>query len=222
MTGRFFDSKVLLYLASADEAKAARVETLVGAGGVISVQVLNEIGNVARGKQMRLTWPETHEFLGLLSGLLSIVPVSFEIHKIGLRLAERYGFSIYDAMIVAAALLSDCGTLWSEDMQDGLLVEGKLRIVNPFNLDERHIATIEISTAPGRILNSDMRRDGPDAGRHTCVGSRPSEQKESLGLVAELQGEWFGQGLNMAVRPLADGALPFSLEMNATKEKFDC
>jgi len=35
-------------------------------------------------------------------------------------------------MIVAAALETSCNTLWSEDMQDGLLVEGRLRIVNPF------------------------------------------------------------------------------------------
>jgi predicted nucleic acid-binding protein len=47
-------------------------------------------------------------------------------------LAERYGFSIYDAMIVASALVAGCTTLWSEDMQNGLLVENKLRIVNPF------------------------------------------------------------------------------------------
>ena len=44
----------------------------------------------------------------------------------------RSGFSIYDAMIVASALVAGCTTLWSEDMQDGLLVEGQLRIINPF------------------------------------------------------------------------------------------
>jgi predicted nucleic acid-binding protein len=47
-------------------------------------------------------------------------------------LAERYGFSIYDSMIAAAALLADCDTLWSEDMQDGMLIDARLRIANPF------------------------------------------------------------------------------------------
>jgi predicted nucleic acid-binding protein len=47
-------------------------------------------------------------------------------------LGERYGFSVYDAMIVAAALREGCTTLYSEDMHDGLLVEDQLRIVNPF------------------------------------------------------------------------------------------
>jgi predicted nucleic acid-binding protein len=39
-------------------------------------------------------------------------------------LSERYGFSVYDVMIVAAALVAGCATLWSKEMQDGLLVEG--------------------------------------------------------------------------------------------------
>ena len=47
-------------------------------------------------------------------------------------LAERYGWSVYDAMIVAAALRAGCTRLWSEDLQDGQLVEDRLRIANPF------------------------------------------------------------------------------------------
>jgi len=49
-----------------------------------------------------------------------------------LTLAERYGLSIYDAMIAASALGADCDRLWSEDMQDGMAIESRLRIVNPF------------------------------------------------------------------------------------------
>ena len=52
--------------------------------------------------------------------------------KRGSTLAERYRLSIYDAMIAAAALHADCDTLWSEDMQDGMTIEGRLRIANPF------------------------------------------------------------------------------------------
>ena len=53
-------------------------------------------------------------------------------HDIGRALGERYGFSVYDAMIVAAALEHGCTTLYSEDMHDGLVIEGRLHIVNPF------------------------------------------------------------------------------------------
>ena len=59
MPGSFFDTNVLLYVASGDRAKADRAEELIGAGGFISVQVLNEIANVVRRK-MRLSWAGTH------------------------------------------------------------------------------------------------------------------------------------------------------------------
>ena len=52
--------------------------------------------------------------------------------KPGLALAERYGLSIYDSMIAASALEAGCDTLWSEDMQDGMVLDGQVRIVNPF------------------------------------------------------------------------------------------
>lgn len=131
MPGSFFDSNVLLYIASADKAKADRAERLVAEGGTISVQVLNEIANVARRK-MTLSWDETRAFLSMVRALLPVEPLTTALHDTGLAMAERYGFSIYDAMIVAAALQADCETLWSEDMQHGLIVEGRLRIADPF------------------------------------------------------------------------------------------
>ncbi len=131
MPGSFFDTNVLLYMASADRLKAGRAERIVGRGGAISVQVLNEVTNVARRK-MRLSWPDTHAFLSLLRGLLSVHPMTLETHETGLMLAERHDLSTWDAMIAAAALHADCDTLWSEDMQDGLSLDGRLRIVNPF------------------------------------------------------------------------------------------
>ncbi len=131
MPGSFFDTNVLLYLAGQDETKAGRSEALIRTGGVISVQVLNEMANVARRK-MRLTWPETHELLSTFRRLLRVEPLTIEIHETGLALGERYGLAIYDAMIAAAALHADCDTLWSEDMQDGLVIDRRLRIVDPF------------------------------------------------------------------------------------------
>jgi predicted nucleic acid-binding protein len=131
MPGSFFDTNVLLYVASGDPAKANRAEHLIDAGGVISVQVLNEIANVARRK-MRMSWTETHAFLSMIRGLLPVQPINTDVHETGLRISERYGLSIYDAMITASALHADCDTLWSEDMQDGIVLDGRLRIANPF------------------------------------------------------------------------------------------
>ena len=132
MPGSFFDTNVLLYLASNDAVKAERTEALLIAGGMISTQVLNEIANVARRK-MRFSWERTHRLLAQVRQLLAeITPVTVEIHEAGLGLAERYRLSVYDGMIAAAALDSGCDTLWSEDMHNGLMIDGKLQVRNPF------------------------------------------------------------------------------------------
>jgi predicted nucleic acid-binding protein len=118
-------------LASGDAAKADRAESAIAAGGSISLQVLNELANVARRK-MRMSWDDTHAFLNTLRGLLTVHPITVETHETGLRLAERYGLSIYDSMIAASALDAGCDTLWSEDMQHGMKLDEGLRIANPF------------------------------------------------------------------------------------------
>lgn len=131
MSGSFFDSNALLYLASPESQKIERVRSLLYKGGFISVQVLNEMTRVSRRK-FRMSWGDTHRLLNTVREFVKVEPLTLEIHEAGLRLAERYGFSIYDSFIVAAALAADCDTLWSEDMQHGMLVERRLRIANPF------------------------------------------------------------------------------------------
>jgi predicted nucleic acid-binding protein len=61
-----------------------------------------------------------------------VQPLTIEIHETGLRLADRYGLCIYDAMIAASALNAECDTLWSEDMQDWIILDGRLRVANAF------------------------------------------------------------------------------------------
>jgi predicted nucleic acid-binding protein len=131
MAGDFFDTNVLLYLASADPVKADIAENAIAGGGAISVQVLNELANVARRK-MHMPWKDAHVFLSTLRDLLTVHPVTLEIHETGWSLAERHGFSVHDAMIVASALHCGCTTLWSEGMQHGLVLRERLKIVNPF------------------------------------------------------------------------------------------
>jgi predicted nucleic acid-binding protein len=133
MPGNFFDTNVLMYIASGEPAKADRAESLIRDGGTISVQILNEITHVARRK-MLMSWEEANRLLSLVRGLLTVEPITIETHETGLVLAERYRFGIYDAMVVASALLANCDKLWSEDMQDHLLIDGRLRIANPFRV----------------------------------------------------------------------------------------
>ena len=131
MPGSFLDSNIVLYLASEDLLKADRAQELVAEGGTISVQVLNEIANISRRK-MGLSWAETRNFLLMIRELLKVEPITIEIHDVGISLAERYQLSVYDSMIASAALSAECDTLLSEDLQDGLLINGGLRVLNPF------------------------------------------------------------------------------------------
>jgi len=130
VAGNFIDTNVLVYLASADPAKAERAEEVVARGGTISVQVLNELANVARRK-MLLSWDETNELLATVRRLVAVVPLTVETHERGLHVAERFRLSVYDAMIVAAAALAGSDVLWTEDLQHGTVLEG-VRVYNPF------------------------------------------------------------------------------------------
>lgn len=131
MSASFFDSNVLIYAATKDPLKAARARQLMLVGGTISVQVLNEIAN-ATLKKRTMTWPQILAFLDLVKQLVRIVPIDMAVHTNGLQIAQRHRLAIYDAMIAAAALQANCDTLYSEDLHNGLLIDGKLRIVNPF------------------------------------------------------------------------------------------
>lgn len=127
----FFDTNVILYLLSADAAKADRAEELLAIGGIISGQVLNEFAAVA-SRKLGMTWPEIREVLAQVRVVCPVEPVSVETHDKALQVAERYGIPIYDALIVAAALMAGCTILYSEDMQNGQVIERHLTIRNPF------------------------------------------------------------------------------------------
>jgi len=126
----FIDTNVIVYLASGDARKADRSEKILAAGGVLSVQVLNEYVSVARRK-LALSWTETREVIAAVKSACEIVPSSVEAQAAAMRISETSQLSIYDASIVAAALEAGCDTLLSEDMQHGQKFE-TLSIVNPY------------------------------------------------------------------------------------------
>jgi predicted nucleic acid-binding protein len=128
----FFDTNILIYAVAQDDPRTARAEELLAAGGVIGVQILNEFVSVAR-RRLKMSWDEVTEAVEAILVLCpSPVPVTLATHAQGRKIAEGYGFSIYDALVVAAAMQAGCGTLYSEDFQDGQVIDGKLRISNPF------------------------------------------------------------------------------------------
>ena len=128
---RFFDTNVLLYLLSADQDKADRAEAALTAGGSVSVQVLNEFASVA-SRKLGMPIPEIREALAAIRAVCRVEPVSEDTHDLGLKVAERYGLSVYDSMIVASALLAGCKSLLTEELQDGQTFDGRLKVRNPF------------------------------------------------------------------------------------------
>lgn len=128
----FFDSNVLVYVVAQKDALTETAEGLLAAGGVISVQVLNELANVSR-KKLGMSWEEIGEALGAIRTLCpSPLPLTTDLHDAGLRIAKKYGYSVYDSLIAAAALEGKCDTLYSEALQDGQVIEGRLTVRNPF------------------------------------------------------------------------------------------
>ncbi len=128
----FLDTNILVYTLGQRDDRTPKAEALLADGGVVSVQVLNELASVA-SRKIHMSWPDVTAALADIKILCpSPIPITVEIHDAALRLAARYGYHIYDALIVAAALEGECSILYSEDLQDGQVIDGRLTIRNPF------------------------------------------------------------------------------------------
>jgi predicted nucleic acid-binding protein len=131
LPGEFLDTNVLVYAFTTDR-RAALAQALLERGCLVSVQGLAEFTNVAR-RRLGMSWPELRAALAAIRSLCpAVLPLDLETHDEALRIAERHGHSIFDALMIAAALRAGCGTLWSEDMQDGMVIDRRLRIADPF------------------------------------------------------------------------------------------
>ncbi|PIQ13858.1 MAG: VapC toxin family PIN domain ribonuclease [Hydrogenophilales bacterium CG_4_9_14_3_um_filter_59_35] len=127
----FVDTNVAIYAFGTDGAKIAAAEKLLSGKPTISAQVVNEFLNICRVK-LGMDLPTRHALARELIAGCRVVPVDTATVKLAMNIAERHSVSHWDALIVAAALLAGCDTLYSEDMQHGQVFEGQLTVVNPF------------------------------------------------------------------------------------------
>jgi predicted nucleic acid-binding protein len=127
----FIDTNIIIYALGHTSNKAQLAAPLFVASPFISTQVLSETANVA-SKRLMLPVSEVRKLMSFLEKMCRVEIISLVTIHAALDLRERYNFSWYDSLIVAAALGVDCDTLYSEDMQNGQEIEGRLRIVNPF------------------------------------------------------------------------------------------
>ena len=130
----FVDTNILVYAHTASEPikQEIALKSMRGSLSVISTQVIKEFANVLL-KQKDIDYQLIQEAINdiidaadVISEDLDMIFASFDIHK-------RYKYSFYDCLIIAAAMAAKCQVLLSEDMQHGQIIDGKLRIVNPFN-----------------------------------------------------------------------------------------
>ncbi|MEP7221084.1 MAG: PIN domain-containing protein [Novosphingobium sp.] len=124
------DTNIAVYAFGQGDKVIRALDVLEGA--TISVQVLNEFANVALRK-LAYTTAKLDERIDVIRWLVdAIEPIDETTHDLARDITARYKLSFYDSLIIAAALLADCETLYSEDMQHGLIIEGRLTIRNPF------------------------------------------------------------------------------------------
>ena len=129
----FLDSNILVYCFSTSDARKQEISrSLANLDNVhISTQVLNETTNVL-AKKYHITWTE-------LGNLITDFETNFIVHTVppfeikkACSIAEKYGFSFFDSLMVTSAIEANCSILYSEDMHNGQIVDNKLKIVNPF------------------------------------------------------------------------------------------
>jgi len=127
----FVDTNIVIYSLGKESTKAHLAAPLFVGSPSISTQVLSETANVA-SKRLSLSMPEIRKLIISLESMCRVEIISLLTIHVALDICERYSFSWYDSLIVAAALEAGCDTLYTEDLQHGQVIEARLRIVNPF------------------------------------------------------------------------------------------
>ena len=130
----FLDSNIFLYaLSSQNDRKHTIAQKLVLNGGFISTQVINEV-SVNLLKKFKLPNEDIENFVNSCYKRYEVINLDRATFLNAVKLRDRYNFSYFDSLIVSASLMSNFNILYSEDMQNSLIVENRLVIKNPFFL----------------------------------------------------------------------------------------
>lgn len=134
----FIDTNIWIYLLlkpqnSVDIAKRSKARYLLEQDfhRIVSNQVIHEIANVLL-KKYHFEIPQVERNIKEILNIVELYLLNDSTLFSALKLLYRYRLSFYDALIVAMALEADCRFLYSEDLQAGQNIEGKLTIINPF------------------------------------------------------------------------------------------
>lgn len=129
----FIDTNIVIYALGSNSVKAIQAAPLFAQRPTISTQVLSETANVVL-KKLAMPLPETSKLLTMLEATCIVEIVTPATMQHAIDIIGRYGFSWFDSLIVATALDAGCDTLYTEDLQHGQVIDGKLTVTNPFSM----------------------------------------------------------------------------------------
>ncbi len=127
----FVDSNIILYLFTDDERRKKIAATLFSKEYIISTQIVNENVNVCL-KKLKLSKEIAYAHGRDMLNSLTVINIHPSTIKTAFDLSVKYGYGYWDSLVISAALENDCELLFTEDMHEGQLIEGKLKIKNPF------------------------------------------------------------------------------------------
>ncbi|HNW66553.1 PIN domain-containing protein [Aliarcobacter cryaerophilus] len=129
----FIDTNILLYAYSTEKNKQEIAQNIINTNNniYISKQVINETINILI-KKFKLNIKDIINVVKELEKEFIILDFDIQTQLNALKLKQNYNLQFYDALIVSTALKNSCTILYSEDMQDKLVIEKKLKIINPF------------------------------------------------------------------------------------------
>ncbi len=136
----FIDSNIWLYRFLADQDPEPKEDTRKRKIAIsltnlktiiISTQVINEVCSVLKRK-VNFSEADISQLIEEFEKQCLVIEITTSMLKKASELRTNYNLSFWDGLIVATALFSGANILYSEDMQDGLIVDNQLTIINPF------------------------------------------------------------------------------------------
>jgi predicted nucleic acid-binding protein len=130
---RFIDTNILIYCYADDELikQQKALEIVNNQDTFISTQVLTELSNTLK-KKFKLDWQKVKKVISEVNSDFNVFVNKPSTIEQACHIADKYQYSFYDSLIISAALSCNCKTLYSEDMQNGQVIENSITIVNPF------------------------------------------------------------------------------------------
>ncbi len=135
----FFDTNILVYMFDKSEKEKNKISKKLikglrnKANLFISAQVLNEFVTIVTKKiENPITFDKLKKILDIIQKVFWISPLSWDDTFMAVEIKLRYQYAFWDSLIISSAMANTCKKLYTEDLQDGQIIDEKLTIINPY------------------------------------------------------------------------------------------